>query len=121
MLRERQRSPTGQREGEERGGGGQVDHIFRAYINLILMSLKALQYYWLAAVGGHKEAQYRHAKLLLTNREHQSLDNLNTAISLLEQAAAAGLTKVGDHGCADILLVKLLNTSYNRTYQDVGL
>lgn len=54
---------------------------------------KALNYYWLAAAGGHKEAQYRHAKLLLTNREHQSPENLNTAIGLLEQSAAAGLTK----------------------------
>nr|XP_046261318.1 death ligand signal enhancer isoform X2 [Scatophagus argus] len=54
---------------------------------------KALHYYWQAAVGGHREAQYRHAKLLLTSREHQSLEELNTAIRLLEQSAAAGLTK----------------------------
>ncbi|XP_031175513.1 death ligand signal enhancer isoform X3 [Sander lucioperca] len=54
---------------------------------------KALHYYWQAAVGGHRQAQYRYAKLLLTSRGHQSLEELNTAISLLEQAAAAGLTK----------------------------
>ncbi|XP_032384503.1 death ligand signal enhancer isoform X2 [Etheostoma spectabile] len=54
---------------------------------------KALYYYWQAAVGGHRQAQYRYAKLLLTSRGHQSLEELNTAINLLEQAAAAGLTK----------------------------
>lgn len=54
---------------------------------------KALHYYWQAAVGGHKQAQYRYAKLLLTSKEQQSLEDLNTAINLLEQAAAAGLTK----------------------------
>ncbi|KAI3351763.1 hypothetical protein L3Q82_020597, partial [Scortum barcoo] len=54
---------------------------------------KAMSYYWQAALGGHRQAQYRYAKLLLTSRGHQSLEELNTAISLLEQAAAAGLTK----------------------------
>lgn len=54
---------------------------------------KALYYYWQAAAGGHRQAQYRYAKLLLTSRGHQSLEELNTAISLLEEAAAAGLTK----------------------------
>ncbi|XP_069577449.1 death ligand signal enhancer isoform X2 [Brachyistius frenatus] len=54
---------------------------------------KALYYYRQAAVGGHRQAQYRYAKLLLTNREHQSVEELNTAMDLLEQAAAAGLTK----------------------------
>ncbi|XP_029298285.1 death ligand signal enhancer isoform X2 [Cottoperca gobio] len=54
---------------------------------------KALHYYWQAAVGGHRQAQYRYAKLLLTSRGHQSLEELNTAIDLLEQASAAGLTK----------------------------
>ncbi|XP_037636783.1 LOW QUALITY PROTEIN: death ligand signal enhancer [Sebastes umbrosus] len=54
---------------------------------------KALHYYWQAAVGGHKQAQYRYAKLLLTSRGQQSLEELNTAINLLEQAASAGLTK----------------------------
>ncbi|XP_010739633.3 death ligand signal enhancer [Larimichthys crocea] len=54
---------------------------------------KALHYYWQAAVGGHRQAQYRYAKLLLTSKGHQSLEELNTAISLLEQSAAAGLTK----------------------------
>lgn len=61
---------------------------------ILLLPFKALQCYWQAAVGGHREAQYRHAKLLLTNRGHQSSEKLNTAISLLEQSAAAGLTKV---------------------------
>lgn len=54
---------------------------------------KALYYYRQAAAGGHKQAQYRYAKLLLTSRGHQSVEELNTAISLLEQAAAAGLAK----------------------------
>lgn len=55
---------------------------------------KALYHYWQAAVGGHRQAQYRHAKLLLTSRGHQSLEELKTAIKLLEQSAAAGLPKV---------------------------
>lgn len=65
-------------------------------LDLILVSFlfKALCYYWQAAVGGHRQAQYRYAKLLLTSRGHQSLEELNMAISLLEQSAAAGLTKV---------------------------
>ncbi|XP_026214283.1 LOW QUALITY PROTEIN: death ligand signal enhancer [Anabas testudineus] len=54
---------------------------------------KALHYYWQAAVGGHRQAQYRYAKLLLISRGKQSLEELNAAIKLLEQAAAAGLTK----------------------------
>ncbi|KAG8004047.1 Death ligand signal enhancer [Nibea albiflora] len=54
---------------------------------------KALHYYWQAAGGGHRQAQYRYAKLLLTSKGHQSSEELNTAISLLEQSAAAGLTK----------------------------
>ncbi|XP_034398783.1 death ligand signal enhancer isoform X3 [Cyclopterus lumpus] len=53
----------------------------------------ALYYYWQAAVAGHKQAQYRYAKLLLTNRGHQSLEELNAAIDFLEQAAAAGISK----------------------------
>ncbi|KAK1904049.1 DAP3-binding cell death enhancer 1 [Dissostichus eleginoides] len=57
---------------------------------------KALYYYWQAAAGGHRQAQYRYAKLLLTSRGQQSLEQLNTAINLLEQAAAAGLTKEPD-------------------------
>ncbi len=55
---------------------------------------KALYYYGQAAAGGHREAQYRYAKLLLTSRGHQSLEELNMAISFLEQSAASGLTKV---------------------------
>nr|XP_040028467.1 death ligand signal enhancer isoform X1 [Gasterosteus aculeatus aculeatus] len=54
---------------------------------------KALYYYWQAAVGGHHQAQYRYAKLLLTSKAHQSKEELNTAIHLLEQAAAAGLSE----------------------------
>ncbi|XP_034546408.1 death ligand signal enhancer isoform X2 [Notolabrus celidotus] len=54
---------------------------------------KALQYYQQAAAGGHRQAQYRYAKLLLTTRGHQSLEELNRAIDLLEQAASAGITK----------------------------
>ncbi|KAM4732634.1 death ligand signal enhancer [Anableps anableps] len=54
---------------------------------------KALHYYKLAAISGHKQAQYRYAKLLLTSRGHQSTEDLNTAIRLLEEAATAGLSK----------------------------
>lgn len=61
----------------------------------MMFSSQALNYYWQAAAGGHAQAQYRYAKLLLTSRGQQSLEELNTAIDLLEQAAAAGLTKVG--------------------------
>ncbi|XP_043984079.1 death ligand signal enhancer isoform X1 [Gambusia affinis] len=54
---------------------------------------KALHYYKLAAISGHKQAQYRYAKLLLASRGHQSTEEVNTAIQLLEEAATAGLTK----------------------------
>ncbi|XP_068570815.1 death ligand signal enhancer [Cebidichthys violaceus] len=54
---------------------------------------KALYHYWQAATGGHRQAQYRYAKLLLTSRGRQSVEELNTAIDFLEQAAAAGLSK----------------------------
>ncbi|MEQ2295300.1 hypothetical protein AMECASPLE_012655 [Ameca splendens] len=54
---------------------------------------KALHYYKLAAISGHKQAQYRYAKLLLTSRGHQSMEELNTAIRFLEKAASDGLTK----------------------------
>ncbi|XP_041846770.1 death ligand signal enhancer [Melanotaenia boesemani] len=54
---------------------------------------KALYYYRQAAAGGHKQAKYCCAKLLLTSRGHQSVEKLTTVISLLEEAAAAGLTK----------------------------
>ncbi|XP_027864506.1 death ligand signal enhancer isoform X3 [Xiphophorus couchianus] len=54
---------------------------------------KALHYYKLAAISGHKQAQYRYAKLLLASREHQSTEEVNTAIQLLEEAATAGLTE----------------------------
>ncbi|KAJ3587241.1 hypothetical protein NHX12_010839 [Muraenolepis orangiensis] len=54
---------------------------------------KALQYYWQAAEGGHSQAQYRYAKLLLTTRGQPSPQEWSTAVSLLEQAAAAGLTE----------------------------
>ncbi|XP_077388528.1 death ligand signal enhancer isoform X2 [Festucalex cinctus] len=54
---------------------------------------KASHYYRRAAVAGHKQAQYRCAKLLLTSSGFESEEKLNIAISLLEKAAAAGLTK----------------------------
>ncbi|XP_028315070.1 death ligand signal enhancer [Gouania willdenowi] len=54
---------------------------------------KALYYYQLAADGGHKQAQYCYAKLILTSRGQHSSEELETAITLLKQAAAAGLTK----------------------------
>ncbi|KAM9850303.1 death ligand signal enhancer isoform 2-T2 [Aulostomus maculatus] len=54
---------------------------------------KALFYYQQAAAGGHVQAQYRYAKLLLTSKGHQSVEELNRAISHLEQASTAGLTQ----------------------------
>lgn len=55
---------------------------------------KALCHYWQAAVGGHRQAQYRHAKLILSSRRQKSTEELNTAISFLEQSATAGLVEV---------------------------
>lgn len=54
---------------------------------------KAMRYYGQAAANGHIQAQYRYAKLLLTNRGQLSEDELNTAVKLLEEAAAGGLNK----------------------------
>ncbi|KAF5891912.1 death ligand signal enhancer isoform X2, partial [Clarias magur] len=58
---------------------------------------KALQYYKRAALTGHAQAQYRCAKLLLNTRGQQSVKDepvaTATAISLLQSAAAAGLTE----------------------------
>ncbi|XP_034037811.1 death ligand signal enhancer [Thalassophryne amazonica] len=54
---------------------------------------KALCYYWQAALNGHRQGQYRYAKVLLTSRRQQSAEELSTAIELLKQAAEAGLTK----------------------------
>ncbi|KAI4888101.1 hypothetical protein NFI96_018444 [Prochilodus magdalenae] len=56
---------------------------------------KALQYYRRAAEAGHRQAQYRCAKLLLNSRGQQSASHADsaTAISLLHKAAAAGLTE----------------------------
>lgn len=53
---------------------------------------KALQFYRRAAATGHRQAQYRCAKLLLTNRGRSDTDTA-TARSLLHKAAAAGLTE----------------------------
>ncbi|KAM9511073.1 DAP3-binding cell death enhancer 1-like isoform 2-T2 [Salvelinus alpinus] len=53
---------------------------------------KALHFYSQAASGGHSQAQYRCAKLLLGSRGQQSTQqDLDSAISLLQQAASAGL------------------------------
>ncbi|XP_024139033.1 death ligand signal enhancer isoform X1 [Oryzias melastigma] len=54
---------------------------------------KALHFYRQAAAKGHKQAQYRYAKLLLTSRGHQSAEEMSTVINLLTEAAAAGITK----------------------------
>uniref|UniRef100_A0A8C6U1T9 Death ligand signal enhancer n=1 Tax=Neogobius melanostomus TaxID=47308 RepID=A0A8C6U1T9_9GOBI len=54
---------------------------------------KAMHYYGQAAANGHAQAQYRYAKLLLTSRGQANEDELKTAINLLEEASAAGLTK----------------------------
>ncbi|XP_021416699.2 DAP3-binding cell death enhancer 1 isoform X1 [Oncorhynchus mykiss] len=53
---------------------------------------KALHFYSQAASGGHSQAQYRCAKLLLSSRGQLSQQkDLDSAISLLQQAASAGL------------------------------
>uniref|UniRef100_A0A8C7MJ19 Death ligand signal enhancer n=1 Tax=Oncorhynchus kisutch TaxID=8019 RepID=A0A8C7MJ19_ONCKI len=53
---------------------------------------KALHFYSQAASGGHSQSQYRCAKLLLSSRGQQSTQkDLDSAISLLQQAASAGL------------------------------
>ncbi|XP_063046799.1 death ligand signal enhancer [Engraulis encrasicolus] len=55
---------------------------------------KALQFYRRAATSGHRQAQYRCAKLLLSSRRQQRAEeDQATAIALLEAAAAAGLTE----------------------------
>ena len=56
--------------------------------------LQALNFYSQAAAGGHSQAQYRYARLLLSCRGQQSAEDLDKAIHLLEQAAVAGLTQV---------------------------
>ena len=53
---------------------------------------QALHYYWLAAAGGHAQAQYRYAKLLLTSRRQPH--EWSAAVRLLELSAASGLTEV---------------------------
>ncbi|XP_066498350.1 death ligand signal enhancer isoform X2 [Hoplias malabaricus] len=54
---------------------------------------KALQYYRFAAAAGHRQAQYRCAKLLLNSRGQESTSDTDTAtaLSLLHSAATAGL------------------------------
>ncbi|XP_052005442.1 death ligand signal enhancer isoform X2 [Xyrauchen texanus] len=55
---------------------------------------KALQYYRRAAVSGHRQAQYRCAKLLLNSRGQQSSQtNTEEALSFLYAAADAGLSE----------------------------
>ncbi|KAL0974085.1 hypothetical protein UPYG_G00215210 [Umbra pygmaea] len=56
---------------------------------------KAHHFYRQAAAGGHSQAQYCCAKLLLrSSRGQQSAQrDLDTAISLLQQAASSGLTE----------------------------
>lgn len=83
---------------------------------LVSFLLQALYYYWQAAAGGHRQAQYRYAKLLLTSRGQQSLEQLNTAINLLEQAAAAGLTKVRNH---NVFKLSIKNDSSYNTFATV--
>ncbi|XP_062332579.1 death ligand signal enhancer isoform X2 [Osmerus eperlanus] len=54
---------------------------------------QALNFYSQAAAGGHSQAQYRYARLLLSCRGQQSAEDLDKAIHLLEQAAVAGLAQ----------------------------
>ncbi|KAM9741497.1 death ligand signal enhancer isoform 2-T2 [Menidia menidia] len=80
---------------------------------------KALYYYRQAAASGHRQAQYRYAKLLLTSRGHQSRQELETIINLLEEASSAGLTKAqiclasvycrdpARHGCRSVHCLKM--------------
>lgn len=60
-----------------------------------MFPVQALDFYSQAATGGHSQAQYRCAKLLLSSRGQQSTQqDLDSAISLLQQAASAGLKEV---------------------------
>ncbi|KAF4104594.1 death ligand signal enhancer [Onychostoma macrolepis] len=55
---------------------------------------KAVHYYRRAAVAGHRQAQYRCAKLLLGSRGQQSSEtDAAAALSFLQTAADAGLTE----------------------------
>lgn len=66
----------------ERGRGAQAD------------PSKAVQYYRRAAVAGHRQAQYRCAKLLLSSRGQQRSETDDAdALSFLQTAADAGLTE----------------------------
>lgn len=65
---------------------------------------KALHYYRCAAADGHRQAQYRCAKLLLNSRGQQRSDtDTETALKLLYAAADAGLTE------AQVFLAVLLS------------
>lgn len=73
---------------------------------LIVFPLQALHFYRQAASGGHSQAQYRCAKLLLNSRGQQSTQqDLDTAISLLQQAASAGLREVRSEGVCVVMYV----------------
>ena len=64
---------------------------------LMVFTLQALHFYSQAASGGHSQAQYRCAKLLLSSRGQLSQQkDLDSAISLLQQAASAGLKEVSE-------------------------
>ncbi|XP_030622228.1 death ligand signal enhancer isoform X2 [Chanos chanos] len=65
----------------EKGHGVDKDHT------------QALHYYRCAAEAGHRQAQYRCAKLLLNSRGQKSAEDTQTAMTLLHRAAAAGLTE----------------------------
>ncbi|XP_077087024.1 death ligand signal enhancer isoform X2 [Siphateles boraxobius] len=66
----------------ERGRGVRRDHS------------KAVHYYRRAAVAGHRQAQYRCAKLLLNSRGQQSSEtDSEAALNFLHAAADAGLTE----------------------------
>ncbi|KAL1262272.1 hypothetical protein QQF64_007537 [Cirrhinus molitorella] len=55
---------------------------------------KAVHYYRRAAVAGHRQAQYRCAKLLLNSRGQQSSEkDVEAALNFLQAAADAGLTE----------------------------
>ncbi|RXN31301.1 death ligand signal enhancer [Labeo rohita] len=66
----------------EKGRGVRPDHS------------KAVHYYRRAAVAGHRQAQYRCAKLILSSRGQQSLEtDVAAALNFLQAAADAGLAE----------------------------
>lgn len=73
--------------------------MFRACITWVSLS-QAGFYYCQAASSCHPMAQYRYARYLLQHGPGSHWDRHHKAVTLLEQAAVAGITEVGVHSVA---------------------